>query len=104
MAVGPFDDDEDEDAGDLSDAQRLVKLKADKLELEIAMKKRELVPADEIKKAWREVSSVVRSKLEIIPHAIADEIIECDKPAQAEQLLRAKINEALEELGRGECV
>ena len=66
--------------------------------IELARKRGELIPANQIEDAWSQVIARFRAKLLAIPSRLANQILAADSPTEAEALLRAGIHEALIEL------
>mgnify|MGYP003329870231 CR=1 FL=1 len=86
---------------ELTDEERLVKAKADKIELEIAIKKKELVPASVIQKEWETMAVRMKTRLMQIPGSLAQELSQEDSPAVIEDLIKKRVSEALAELSQG---
>lgn len=77
---------------------RLASAQANKTELEVDVIKGNLIPAELVKEAVDNMISAFRSRMLSIPTKAAQSVIIMADPVQAEDLLRAHIYEALEEL------
>jgi len=92
-------------AGDLDGPQEKAKLdqkKREKLELEIAEKKRELLPADEVRDAYSKLVMNARGRLLALPNLVAPLVaVESDVP-ECEKIVKERVYEALTELTEGE--
>ena len=77
---------------------RLVKLQADKAEMEVKEMTGELVSADDVLEQWRTVVSAVKSRMLSIPSKAAPLCASEDSPAGIIEILEAMVREALEEL------
>jgi len=81
--------------------ERLTRLQADRLELEIAATKRKLVARQDIERTWSKVILACRSKLLALPTALAVELADMTAEVEIELLLTRYIKEALTELSYG---
>jgi phage terminase Nu1 subunit (DNA packaging protein) len=77
---------------------RLTEAQADKLDLENREREGELVEADSVRSAWLEMIAAARAKLLSIPTKVAPQVIAMSNAADAEQLVKLFVYEALEEL------
>lgn len=80
------------------DELRLTRARADKVELEVAAKKGELIPLREVEREWVAMTLSFRNKMLAIPTAMATLLADMDKPAEIAATLKRVIDEALEEL------
>lgn len=78
--------------------RRLTTAQADKTELEVETMRGTLIPADQVESVWMNMVSAFRAKILSIPHKLAPQAIACANVADAEQVLRAGVYEALTEL------
>ena len=81
---------------------RLAREQADKAAMENAQLRRELLPADEVKKADESIWATVRDRMRSIPMAAADLCVEeaaKSGSAGVADILRSMIDDALEALG-----
>jgi phage terminase Nu1 subunit (DNA packaging protein) len=83
---------------------RLTKVRADKLELELLEKERQLVPVDEVKKLWKAAVMAAKARLLAIPASKAPTLALLGEPAEVEEVLTRAIDDALAELSRGEVI
>ncbi len=81
-------------AGD-ADKSRLNRLQGDKIELEIAEKRRELIPASEIEPAWVGMILAAREALLSVPDRIAPLLAHLDGVDAMRDLLSEQIEDAL---------
>jgi phage terminase Nu1 subunit (DNA packaging protein) len=81
---------------------RLTKVRADKLELELRERERQLVPVDEVKRLWASVTLAAKARLLAIPAAVAPTAALLGEPAEVQELIERAIDDALSELSRGE--
>lgn len=81
---------------------RLVKARADLAEMEAAQRRGELVPAEEVQEAWRDIVARLRARILVIPDKIAPQLHETDTIAAAGEVVRRAIHEALSELAETE--
>jgi phage terminase Nu1 subunit (DNA packaging protein) len=82
----------------LQEKARLDKLKADKVEIEIAVMKGKLIPADRVEMSWSKLVSAFRSKILNMPSKISPRICAVKDIKEVEKILKAECNEALTEL------
>lgn len=80
--------------------ERLDEAKINKLELELLQKKQDLVRAADVQNAWLRAVISFRTRLLTIPSAVAPLILEFQTPEEVEEVLRAEITHALNELSR----
>lgn len=80
---------------------RLIKARADKLEIEIGETTKTLVPIKTVEKVWTEVISSAKKRLLAMPQSIAPEICLMSDPAEIEELISSKISEILNDLSKG---
>jgi phage terminase Nu1 subunit (DNA packaging protein) len=83
---------------------RLTKVRADKLELELLEKERELVPVDEVKKLWKAAVMAAKARLLSIPPSLAPTLALLGEASEVEEVLTRAIDDALGELSRGEVI
>ena len=81
-----------------SEKARLVKLQADKAEIEIKEMSGELVKADEVLQEWTTIVSAVKSRMLSIPSKAAPILAHEDSPASVIEILEDMVREALQEL------
>ena len=77
---------------------RLAKLKADKLEIELAETAGALVKSEDVTTAWVDILSRVKAKLTRIPSALAPLVHGNDTVFEVQETLEDGVREALEEL------
>lgn len=77
---------------------RLTKAKADMAEMEREQMANALIPAADVEMAWIEVVANMRAKLLAIPTTAAADTQAAPTLAEAKQVLKVKVNEALSEL------
>ena len=77
---------------------RLTKAKADMAEMEREQMANRLIPADDVEKAWSDVISNMRLKVLAIPTNAAADTQAATNLAEAKQILKDKVNDALAEL------
>jgi hypothetical protein len=80
---------------------RLTKARADKLELELKERERQLVPVDEVKKLWTSVTMAAKARLLAIPAAVAPTAALLGEAAEVQELFERALDDALSELSRG---
>jgi hypothetical protein len=83
---------------------RLDKLRADKVEMEIAIAKAELMNPDEAMEAWSKVVQSCRSRILSIPTKAAPLLIGTKSAGEAQDILQRLVNEALKELANPDLV
>lgn len=83
---------------------RLLKGQADKLELEIAELKKDLVPAEHVFKTWSNRILRCRSLLLNMPDKLAYQVSTITDPREAEELITGAIEEALAELASDDII
>lgn len=77
---------------------RLIKARADLTEMEKAQVLGELIPANDVEKAWVDVLTNCRAKLLAIPTKTAPEVFAADSLTDVKVVLKSAVNEALLEL------
>lgn len=77
---------------------RLTKAKADMAEMEREQMANALIPASDVERAWIEVVANMRAKMLSIPTTAAADAQAAPTLAEAKQVLKVKVNEALAEL------
>ncbi len=84
-----------------SQRERLHSAQAEKAELDLAVRRGELLEAEEVVKTWSD--HIVRAKLRLrsIPHRVAAQVAAKNSPAQVASLLLDEIDAALDELAHG---
>jgi len=79
------------------DHKRLIKLKADSLELELAQVKNELIPVQDAQAAWSKVIMTIKNRLLAIPKKTAP-LLANKTAAECEEKIKKNIYEVLKEL------
>lgn len=88
-----------DDAGSYAEQRtRLVKIQADKVEIEVQQLKRFLISVDEVEKDWASHIASCRSRLLAIPSRCASQVAVIDEVTEIERFLRREIYDALNEL------
>lgn len=82
------------------ESTRLKKVQADKIELEIARMKVELIPAEQVELHWSNLVIAFRASMLSLPSRLAHKIIACKTHAEVVEEMTAGIFEALEKLSR----
>lgn len=77
---------------------RLARVQADRVEMEIAEKRRELIPAGEIGQEWASVIVATRQALLVVPQEVAPLCVGIDDPDPIREILQDAIEEALSRL------
>lgn len=77
---------------------RLIKVRADLLEIEQEQIKGKLIPAEDVESAWIDVLSNCRAKLLSIPTKVSAEVFVANDLNDVKSLLKSAVNEALMEL------
>jgi phage terminase Nu1 subunit (DNA packaging protein) len=80
------------------DEERLIRARADKVELDIALKKQDLVPVKDVESEWVSMTLSFRNKMLSLPTALAQELADEMNPKEIEVILKRSISEALTEL------
>ncbi len=89
----------DRKGGSLDEARtRQANASADKLELEILVRRGELVEVAEVEREFEDCANAVKARLRRIPDAVADRVLTLGSPAQVKVFLLAEIDAALTEL------
>lgn len=81
---------------------RLVKAQADKAEMEAEQLKGRLLDAEIVEREWGKVLTNLRQALLSIPSKIAQSVSSASDAVEAEEIIRAQIHEALNELSAGQ--
>jgi phage terminase Nu1 subunit (DNA packaging protein) len=77
---------------------RLHQARRELAELELAEKRRELLPADQVETTWTRFASTVRAKLLAVPAKTAEELAAATEARECHAVVEAAIHEALEAL------
>lgn len=77
---------------------RLVKARADVMEMEKAQMENSLIPAVDVQNAWVEVISACRAKMLSIPTKTAPEVFSANNINDVKSILKQSVHEALAEL------
>ena len=77
---------------------RLVRLQADKAEIELKELNGQLVRADDVEAEWTDMLSAMKSRLMAIPSKAAPIVAAEDNPAQVIDVIEDLVREALQEL------
>jgi hypothetical protein len=77
---------------------RLDEARIKKLELDLALKKGELVLVSDIESLWNEAMVAFRNKLLSLPQTLAFDLSECEGPEDIQLMLDREIRQALTEL------
>lgn len=77
---------------------RLIKARADVMEMEKAQMDASLIPATDVQEAWVEVLAACRAKLLSIPTKAAPEVFASSDINEVKSILKETVNEALAEL------
>jgi len=77
---------------------RLIKARADLLEMEQAQIAGKLIPAEDVENAWIEVLANCRAKMLSIPTKSAPEVFAAESLIEVKGILKTAVNEALSEL------
>jgi len=86
-------------SGDLNEERtRLTKLQADKAQLEVQEMEESLVSVERITEEWVGYVSNVRSKLLALPSKVSHRVQAAETYAEAEQILKESVYDALHEL------
>ena len=85
--------------GDVQEERaRLTKAQADERELMVAKLRGELIDADDVQRIWSEYIGNCRAKLLSLPTKAAHHVLSVDNYAEAEQIIKDLVYEALEEM------
>jgi hypothetical protein len=88
---------------ELKEAQiRKLNLESDRIEVELAEKRKELIAITKISTIWGHLLQEFKTKLLLIPKRAFSLFDSIDSPATLEQTLNGMIHECLEELSRAE--
>jgi phage terminase Nu1 subunit (DNA packaging protein) len=98
-------DDLPEEEGDAIGREklRLTRAQADKMELELAIARSEVIPATEVEAIWSNVAAAIKAKMTAIPSRAAQSVIGMEEVRDIEALLKTMVNEALIELADSEA-
>ena len=77
---------------------RLDRRRADKLEIEIDVMKKKLIPIESVESAWSQMAGAFRSKIMNLPRKVAPRICATKDMRAIEKILSDECNEALTEL------
>jgi phage terminase Nu1 subunit (DNA packaging protein) len=77
---------------------RLMKVRADVMEMEKEQMENKLIPSEDVQSAWSEVVSACRAKLLSIPTKTAPEVFAANDINDVKAILKETVNEALAEL------
>lgn len=77
---------------------RHEQFKADLAQLELKKKSGELIPVDEVAADWGQMITACKTKLLALPSKISPRLPGCDDVREMEQVIKAEILEALDEL------
>ncbi|MFK7827923.1 MAG: hypothetical protein AB8G05_27490 [Oligoflexales bacterium] len=80
------------------DELRYLKSRADKIELEVALKKGELVTIKEVETEWNKMTLAFRNKMLGIPGALAPVLADIDDITEVEYTLKKAVMDALTEI------
>lgn len=84
----------------IAERARLAKAQADKTELELKIKKGELMYVDVVEHGWKCLVHAARSKFLALPTKMAPQLAACQTPAEVQQLLKKEIYAAMTELSQ----
>ena len=73
---------------------------AELAEIEVAIKRGELIPADAVQTHWEQMAANTRGKLLNLPGRLAASVMGCSTIQEAERQAMALVREALEELSQ----
>lgn len=86
--------------GDITEEKtKLTAAQARKAELEVEQLEGNLIPAKLVQDTWIDYVANARAKLIALPSRIAHQVITVENYPEAEQIIKDKVYEALEELG-----
>lgn len=85
-------------SGGETQEQRLKRVQADKIEMEMRQMSRDLVPAAEIEARWATIVMAARKRLLSLPGQLAELLEMAEGPAAKRDVLVAEIDKVLEEL------
>jgi len=83
---------------------RLDKLRADKVEMEIAITKGEHIPAETATEAWSKIIQAMRSRILAMPTKAAPLLVGTKSAGEAQDILQRLTNEVLRELSSPDLV
>jgi phage terminase Nu1 subunit (DNA packaging protein) len=80
---------------------RLARAQTEKAQLDLELKRGQLLPVGEITRVWGNITAAIRAKLLALPQAAAERCVEeaAHGAAAVQQVLEETIHEALRELG-----
>jgi len=81
---------------------RLAKEQADRLELQNAESRGQLIPADLVAKTWAKETIAFKTKMRAIPSKVALKVVASDDLFEVQEILTVAIKEACDELSRGD--
>lgn len=81
---------------------RLARLQADRIEMEIAEARRELIPAGEIGPAWASMVVAARQEMLTVAETVAPDCVGLDDPDPIRVLIQDAIEEALSRLAESD--
>ena len=96
--VGAFDGSDDDFKAERT---RLTRARANKVELEVSEKSKELIPLETVEREWFKIASAIKNRLLSIPNALAPELSLLSDASEIEDVLTKAIDDALSELSRG---
>ena len=81
-----------------SEQRRLTKARADKMELELAVRRGELVSVADVSECWDRIVAAFRIRLLLLPHTAAPLIAAAERIPEVQAVLKKLIDETLIEL------
>ena len=78
---------------------RKEKALADKVELDVAVRRGELVERDRVERAWHDLGTLIRERLAALPARLAAQVAHVDDEHQVTLLMRVEVEAVLNELG-----
>ena len=95
----------DQAPSDASTARiRLLTLQANKLEIENAILNKQFLSVEDVKNTWFSMIARCRAILLAMPSKLANQVIGLNEAREAEELIKASVYEALEELATDDIV
>jgi len=82
----------------LFEKARLDKARADKIELELKLKRGEVVERSEVDHEWGELIAALRAKILAVPRKVAPQVHASESVSECEKILKGAVREALLEL------
>lgn len=99
--IGSFEGMPENFDGNFLEAQRRHEwLKVQKAELELEVRKGELLERSKMEEQWLRIASEIKSKLMIIPGALSGRLVSIADAQQIRQILESEIKESLSALSR----